>query len=165
MDYLNPIHLWPRAPLPADLPEARVWRRLRREVMAEFEVQEEPVITLGGRTWDRQQLLDAWPETSDPQVWAWHRQISEDAGWLGFLERGEAAAWAQAAPDLMTEPGFADWVAPWLVPAYGDQLFFALLRADEAALTHLLQGGPSLPVAWESRLYDRAYRHLVRETQ
>lgn len=161
MAYFNPYHLWPEGLAEAGPPDARVWRRLRREVMAEFDLRG-PTLEIGGHRWDRSGLLAALPEAQEAEAWAWHRRIWLATGWRDFLERGSPAAWARADAALMAVPGFADWVAPYLIPVYDHQLGAALFRADEATLADLLLAGPPLPLAWESQAYARAYRHLVQ---
>jgi hypothetical protein len=122
MQYLNPFHLFD---LSADaVPSGEALRKLRRRLLAEFELEGGVTLEWKGIVLDRSGVLDQLAELEDPKRGEYHRRVASDPAMLQFLIGGATEAYP--ATPASEDQGFQSFLVPYIGTAWANWLLAVL---------------------------------------
>ena len=139
MAYRNPFLLLGVEASPAEI-DRNFLKRLRRKVLADFELSDSPVANFNGTELDKSQALALIEQLEDPAACQFHFRVREEKEWLDFLN-GQASR----IPDLQApdNPAIASRLAPLWATAATELIRQQLKEGDFDAIVAALPG-----IAW-----------------
>lgn len=169
MTYRNPITT---LGLPTNLlPSSFELHRIKKRLLAEFEIQEAARIDFNGESFDRQEVLALLDSLKQAEVWSYHIRIAKQPRLLAFLTTGELELFrdqhlleelAKRAKDEEFK-GFWQFLAPYFATQFDEQLHAALRYQAAGTAQTLLSKPLPLSEAFLSSAYRKAYRFLRQE--
>lgn len=139
MAYRSPFLLLGVEVSPAEI-DRNYLKRLRRKVLAEFELSDSPLASFGGVEMDKSQALALLDQLEDPAACQFHFRVKEETRWLAFLT-GDA----NQIPELIPpdDPVVVSRLAPIWGVAAADLVRRQLKNGDFDAIVAGLPG-----IAW-----------------
>jgi len=137
MRYLSPASL-PESP-PLSPPDKKAWALLRRKLLAEVELSADGTLSIKGRTFTKNDILEYFEGLQDETILSYHAAVAEDQVLAHFLEASQFPAEGCFAEAPIYDDGrFIEWISPWFYSAFVGCVTDYLERANEDELRSLL---------------------------
>lgn len=166
--YINPYHL-PGIPADKTLLPAQL-KRAKKELMAEFELQEAAEIQIGKEKLGKSEVLAVFDALEDKEVRGFHKDLQERKALLSFLEAGDTDIFrekkhAELLADLEANEAFKDFVTPFYCYQF-NQLFLQAFKDKDEDQIRLLFAHPFwVKIKDQQACYDGAYKQLNLEVE
>lgn len=167
MPYLNPYALLNVPPL-ADSEAETAWlRQEKKRLLAEYELRDSPVLTLGGQELDKSGLLTLFAQLEDPERRAWHRVVHDWPAMEAFLTQASLDLYYTGdIATLAAKPeAFRAFIAPYFADAYNQRLYHAYRQRDAEETGVMCQPALPLPATHQAACYRDTFRHLHQQVQ
>lgn len=162
--YKSPLHLLPNYDFtrlnPKDL------RRLRKELLLQFELKQTTQIVLNDHTFDKETLLKNIAALT--RNGHFHQQIFEQPLLLDFLENGNIAFFeTEALPTFFqeqTEADFLHFLRPYFSTQLNQTIYFLVTNAaysNLAKLKKILAQQENIPTDYWEGAFVKVHQHLV----
>lgn len=167
MRYLNPFALL-NVPSSGDEVALTTWlRQEKKRLLAEYELHDSPVVTLGGQALDRSSLLALFAQLEDPQRRQWHQEVLARPALADFLTTASLDLYYQGGVAALADmpADFQSFMAPYFADAFNQRLYHAYRQRDAEEIG--VMSGPALPLplTHHAACYRDTFRELHRQTQ
>ena len=153
-------------PRDANTSEASAFRRMRRRVLAEFELAEDDVVEIHGVEVHKSQAREALNELRNKRLRSHHLFIYRNPGLCRFLMTGDLeyfengglsdGNWTGDAGNI----GFLEFVVPSFAEQFSGQLRRAVKKKDVETIEMLFSAKLLVPAGYEDRLYGDTHNYL-----
>lgn len=165
MAYLNPISLLNLDLAGVENQPASEWlKREKKRLLAEFELQDSPVIRINDREIDRATVLKLFSSLEDQSVWGHHRLVAERPTLQAFLEVASLDLFYSGDVHLLqtTPEEFQVFIAPHFASSYNKRLLHAFRQLDKEEVEILSVLPLPIPNTHLATCYKDTYRNLHR---
>ncbi|MEL7531547.1 MAG: hypothetical protein AAFN10_09580 [Bacteroidota bacterium] len=165
MAYLNPITLLNLDLAGAEEQPASEWlKREKKRLLAEFELQDSPVITINEREIDRATVLKLFSSLEDHSEWQNHRLVAERPALQAFLEEASLDLFYSGDINLLqaTTDEFRTFIAPHFATSYNKRLLHAFRQIDKEEIEIMSVQPLPIPTTHLAACYKDTYRNLHR---
>jgi hypothetical protein len=165
MAYLNPIAALGLDPTQNDARPNKEWlKREKKRLLAEFELNQDPLIELNGQSVDRSAVLKLFDALEKDQQWAWHLKVFQHAHLLRFLEESHLDLFFSGdIVRIQEEPKeFQAFIAPHFAESFNKRLFHAFRQKDEEEIELMCTHPLPIPNTHHAACYKDTYRLLHR---
>lgn len=149
--YRSPFRLLQLSPATCTV---QVLQLTRKQLLAEFELQQRDTIEWNGTTLDRQQAIDLVEELLQPDRFLFHKQVYEHPLLLSLLEEADPQLLFRQETGI-DDPVFIVQCESYLIESFGTIAVEAFARADSALLLALNSTHPLLTVFVRQRLWEK----------
>lgn len=166
MAYLNPISLLNLDLSGAtDQPASEWLKREKKRLLAEFELQASPVITINDKEIDRATVLKLFGSLEDGKVWEFHRLVAERPTLQAFLEEASLDLFYSGDINLLqaTSEDFQSFIAPHFASSYNKRLLHAFRQIDKEEIEIMSVPPMPIPSTHFAACYKDTYRSLHRK--
>lgn len=160
MKYTSPFHLLPARNMQALTADGL--KRWKKELMLQFDLNQNSVIDIDGQEYDKNDILQAFDLLKDRPDF--HLRLYQNKPLLNFVEKGDFDFFKNEKnwEDFWDTP-YRDWVGQWFIPAY-DKMVYGLVENKSFEALEDLQNLQSskfhLPDEWGSEAHQKSYRYL-----
>ena len=150
--------------------EPGLLRKAQKELMAEFELNETALISLGNQQLSKSEVLALFDSLQDEKIRAFHQRLNEMPTLLAFLEKGNLAFFQEKnyqefLSAVKSDADFSRFLAPFYAFQF-DALFLQYIsRRDEDELKSMLSQPLWLELGEQSACYAGADRYLQRQLE
>ncbi|MEM7660022.1 MAG: hypothetical protein AAF399_28185 [Bacteroidota bacterium] len=152
MKYHNPLRILQAQPEELGGSSSRFFKRVKRRLLAEFELQGQATIQLGEQGWDRDQLLKLLEKLGTTTDLAYHLQLLRYPRLMDYLEGNSQQVPLREVGSALIQKGMEAYLLPYLLPRLQVQLNQAVSHQRLPELLHLsrLADGlaPNVQAAW-----------------
>lgn len=125
MKYISPFKL---LALDTVLSDSKELGKIKKQILAEFELAQETVIDIRGYTIEKTTALKLLDELENPKVEAFHYNVFQDKNLLLFLEKGVRGRFSDN--DIYNEADFLNFVSPYFREIYNLNQYRAFIKND-----------------------------------
>ena len=160
--YLNPFHILEDTLEEDVLVDARMWRRMKKRVLAEFDLSEETTISISTQTFDKDSVLKFFEQLERENALDVHYEIFKNQSLLNFLEQGDLTFFKtpNALEKLVTDQRLFYFVLPYFLPKFNEVLFDAVRKKDIRLTRLLASSAECFPATKEGQAFQKSYRYL-----
>lgn len=133
MDYLSPFHLIYDDPATADLSVVPSFQKIKRKLLAKYELVDNEAIQIKGNWINRGDALKLIEDLKDEKQMAFHQTIFSKPDLLSFLEEGNEVLLKN--PDTSLSDEFRNNLSPFFSRKFG-VLFFKAFKEAESILAY-----------------------------
>lgn len=159
MQYLNPFSLFdldPSTVLQEDI------KMLKKQILAEFELQDTSEITIKGQTFDKNTLINLIDKLKDTDTFYFHEKVFTSPGLLAFLEQGDISKVDnENLIALFKDKRIVHQLSHYYIQIYSERLLSAI-RVQNIQEVELLSNFylPEKP-KWKAGAYNRSFQFLM----
>lgn len=160
--YLSPFHLINNTSTEEMPTDASMLRRVKKEVLMEFELQDVTTIDIGAQAFDKDGVLKFFDHLEREKHLDLHWEIYLNKALLDFLEKGSLDFFKMPYyfEKLVKNKRLFEFSLPYFIPCYNDVLFDSARKMD-IRLTRLLSNhSTAFPPKMEGMAFQKAYRYF-----
>ena len=158
--YQSPLHLIPEEAL-SSLSEDRL-RRIRKEVMLQFELSDATTIQLNGRTYDRTAVLQAFEQLE--KNFSYHLLLFQDKALLRFIEGEDISLFYEDRTwEELGDASFLSWLTPFFQARLGKTINQCIQKPGFFSIKKLRAFNESslqVPYSISFQAYAKPYEEL-----
>lgn len=160
MPYHSPLHIFDGKNL-SGVDEASL-KRLKKELLLQFDLQQQTTIRLNGQEYDKASLLAAFDELKTDAEF--HLRLYRNKDLLNFLEKGEVRFFENKKNRVdWNDPVFWSWVEPFFIEKLGDTIFECVMVKGFTSINRLRAIKISefqLPPDKKDQAYAKTFAHF-----
>lgn len=166
--YINP-YLLPGIPADKTLLPAQL-RKAKKELMAEFELQEAAQIAIGNVKLSKSEVLAFFDELEEKEIRDHHKELQQMPVLLSFLDKGETdmfaeKKYAEVIHTLEENADFQQFVTPFYCYQFNRLLLQAFKQKNEDQLQVLLRQPNWIKLSDRHACFDGTYKQLQLEVE
>ncbi len=168
MRYINPFSILEFLGLePTETLNPQSLRRLKRQLLTEFELQESTTIKVNNNEMDKNAVLETFEELEDETLFAYHLIIFKHTFLKRFLEFGSLRFFRLNLTktffaQYQDNKGFIEYIRPYFSAQFDIAFYSAILQKDK--ITRLLSNEAAFfPHQYEGDCFKMAYRTLIQD--
>lgn len=166
--YLNPYHL-PGIPAGETLLPTQL-RKVKKELMAEFELHETAVVEVGKEKLSKSEVLAFFEALEQKEVRDHHKTLQQMPVLLSFLEKGETdlfveKKYAEMNHKMEGNPEFQEFVTPFYCFQFNRLLLDAFKQKDEEKIRMLVAQPNWVKLTDQHACYEGTHKQLQLEVE
>lgn len=160
--YLSPFHLLDNTSIEAMPTDVSMFRRVKKEILTEFELQEVTTIDIGSQAFDKDALLKFFDQLEREKQLDLHLKVYKNKVLLDFLELGSLDFFKMPHyfEKLVADEVLFKFCLPYFIPRFNEILFDSARKMDIRMTRLLSKHSTMFSQKMENMAFQKTYRYF-----